>query len=318
MALTTFDFEKPIVDIESEIEEINQANLKKDEKNKKIKELEKKLAEKKKEVYENLSPWQRIQIARHLQRPHMLDYINMIFTDFVEIHGDRNFSDDPAMICGFANLDGEPVCVLGQQKGKDTTENLKRNFGMAHPEGYRKAMRIMKIAEKFNIPILCFVDTPGAYPGIGAEERGQGEAIARNIRDMSLIKVPIIITIIGEGASGGALGIGYGDKILMLENAWYCVISPEGCASILWRDRAKAPLTAEVLKLTAPDLLSQKIIDEIIPEPIGGAHYDPKKAAEFVKKSIEKNLSHLLKLKTETLLDKRYEKYRNMGVFEEV
>lgn len=317
MVLTMYDFEKPIVEIEQRIEEIKNLPKDKDGEDKKhlLLELEEELLQKKKEIYENLTAWQRVQIARHIERPHFLDYVKMLFTDFIELHGDRYFSDDPAIVTGFAQFDDMAVCLIGQQKGKDTKENLKRNFGMAHPEGYRKAMRVMRIAEKFSLPILVFVDTPGAYPGIGAEERGQAEAIARNIRDMSAVKVPILIIIIGEGASGGALGIGCGDKILMMENAWYCVISPEGCASILWRDRAMAPQSSEALKLTANDLIKLGVIDDIIPEPLGGAHRDPQIAANNVKEYIKKYLPALMAKKTATLLKERYEKYRSMGKF---
>ena len=316
MAIATFDFEKPIVELERKIEELATQEREGEQGiSKKIKVLEQKLEKTKKKIYSNLSPWQRVQLARHMARPHSLDYIRAIFNNWTEVHGDRGFGDDLAIITGFGELEGKPVTIIGQQKGKDTKENLIRNFGMMHPEGYRKAMRIMRLGEKFQLPILIFIDTPGAYPGIGAEERGQAEAIARNIRDMFTLSVPIVIVIIGEGASGGALGIGVGDTILMLENAWYCVISPEGCASILWRDRNMAAKSAEALKLSAPDLLKLGVIDEIIPEPLGGAHRDPQITFETIKQAIQKHLNLLLPLSSDSLLKERSEKYRQMGVY---
>jgi len=317
MAIATFDFEKPIVELENKIEELEKSPLVPTvEVQKEINELKEKLAKIRGEIYSNLTPWQRVQIARHINRPHSYDYITAFIEGFVELHGDRFFGDDPAVIGGIGSFSGQPVAVIGQQKGKDTKENLARNFGMSHPEGYRKALRVMKMADKFNIPILILIDTPGAYPGIGAEERGQAEAIAKNIREMSTLQVPILIVIIGEGASGGALGIGLGDIILMLENAWYCVISPEGCASILYRDKNLAPKAAETLKLSAPDLLGLKVIDEIVKEPLGGAHRDHQKTFEYVKEAIERNLKKLLSMDTETLLKTRFDKYRKMGAFE--
>jgi len=313
MALATYDFEKPIVEMEREIEDLSS---RKEEPGiaRKIKALEQKLEKTRIEIYANLTPWQRVQLARHMARPHSLDYIKAIFANFTEVHGDRGFADDLALVTGFGMFEDQPVTIMGQQKGKDTKENLARNFGMMHPEGYRKAMRVMRTGEKFHLPIIIFIDTPGAYPGIGAEERGQAEAIARNIRDMFTITVPIIIIIIGEGASGGALGIGVGDVTLMLENAWYCVISPEGCASILWRDRAMAARSAEALKLTAPDLLKLGVIDEIVPEPLGGAHRDPKTIFETVRQVIHQHLFALMKIPPDTLLQSRSGKYRKMGV----
>jgi acetyl-CoA carboxylase carboxyl transferase subunit alpha len=314
MALATFNFEKPIVELEKQLEELkakeSEAGVPP-----RIAALEKKLLKTRKKLYAGLSPWQRVQLARHMKRPHSLDYINAIFTHWTEVHGDRGFADDSAVVTGFAHFGDQPVAVIGQQKGKDTKENLARNFGMMHPEGYRKAMRVMRMAEKFNLPIIILIDTPGAYPGIGAEERGQAEAIARNIRDMFTITVPIIIIVIGEGASGGALGIGIGDVVLMLENAWYCVISPEGCASILWRDRAMAERSAEALKLTAPDLLKFKIVDEAIPEPLGGAHRGPEETFENVRIYIQKYLDKFMKLPKEELLELRALKFRNLGEF---
>lgn len=315
MALATYDFEKPILELEKQLEDMKSGKEKPDPD--KIRDLEKKIEQTKKRVYKNLTPWQRVQLARHMERPHSLDYIKALVEDWTEVHGDRGFSDDSAVVTGYGRFDGHPVSVVGQQKGKDTKENLARNFGMMHPEGYRKAMRVMKTSEKFGLPILIFIDTPGAFPGIGAEERGQAEAIARNIRDMFTITVPIIIVIIGEGASGGALGIGVGDATLMLENAWYCVISPEGCASILWRDRAMAPRSAEALKLTAPDLLELGVIDEIVSEPLGGAHRIPEEAYEYVQKAISKRLKSLLSMDKEKMLEERCNKYRKMGVYME-
>ncbi|MCX7049648.1 MAG: acetyl-CoA carboxylase carboxyltransferase subunit alpha [Candidatus Sumerlaeota bacterium] len=280
-----------------------------------IDRLKRKMNKTRKEIYANLTPWQRVQIARHLDRPHSLDYISMIFSEWNEVHGDRLFSDDPAMVTGYAFLDGQPVAIIGQQKGANTRENVQRNFGMSHPEGYRKALRIMKVANKFHRPIIIFVDTPGAYPGIGSEERGVAEAIARNMKEMFAIEVPIIICVIGEGASGGAIGIGVGDTILMMENAWYTVISPEGCASILWRDAKFAPQSAEALKLTAKDLLGLEVIDDIIPEPEGGAHQNRQQAADNVKAALLRHLKHLRKIPTDELLKGRFQKFRKMGKF---
>lgn len=312
------DFEKPVIELERKIEELKK--LSSDEKmnlSGEIKKLEDKLEKLKKDIYENLTPWQRVQIARYPKRPFTLDYINTIMSDFVELHGDRNFGDDKAIITGFTKIDETKICVIGHQKGKDTKENLERNFGSAHPEGYRKAIRMMKLAEKFKLPIVCFIDTPGAYPGVGAEERGQAGAIAYNLREMSTLEVPIIVIVIGEGGSGGALGIGVGDRICVLENSYYSVISPEGCASILWRERSKAPEAAEVLKLTASDLYELGIIDDVIKEPLGGAHRDPEMTANNIKKKIIKSLSELEKLSKKELLEARYEKFRKIGIFEE-
>ncbi len=261
--------------------------------------------------------WKRVQLARHPQRPFALDYIEKIFTGFTEIHGDRAFGDDHATITGFAYLDEQPVVVVAQQKGRDTKENIKRNFGMPHPEGYRKAMRVMKMAEKFKKPVIAFIDTPGAYPGLGAEERGQAEAIARNLLEMAKLRTPVIAVVIGEGGSGGALGIGVANKVLMMENSIYSVISPEGCAAILWNDREMIQQASDVLRLTAEDLLSFKIIDEIVPEPEGGAHLDHDRAAQNLKKALEKTLKPLLALSPTALEAQRYEKFRAMGVFQE-
>ncbi|MEI6832140.1 MAG: acetyl-CoA carboxylase carboxyltransferase subunit alpha, partial [Candidatus Omnitrophota bacterium] len=278
------DFEKPIIELEKKIQELRAFILdKKIDLSSEVKKLEDKLEHLRKDVYSNLTPWQKVQLARHPLRPYTLDYINMIMTDFVELHGDRLFSDDKAMICGLAKLDKNKVMVIGHQKGRDTKENLKRNFGCAHPEGYRKALRVMQLAEEFQLPVVIFIDTPGAYPGIGAEERGQSHAIALNLREMICISVPIIAIVIGEGGSGGALGVGIADRVAVLENSYYSVISPEGCAAILWKDGAKAPQAAEVLKLTGADLLKMGLIDEVIPEPLGGAHRDAQKIAQNVK-----------------------------------
>ena len=310
------DFEKPILELERKIEELKKFTSSENiDLSSEIKKLEDKLDKVKREVFEGLTPWQRVQIARHPKRPYTFDYINLIMTDFAEIHGDRFFGDDKALVCGLAKIDGQKVVVMGHQKGRDTKENLMRNFGSAHPEGYRKAMRIMKLGEKFKLPIIVFIDTPGAYPGIGAEERGQAEAIAYNLMEMARVKVPIICFIIGEGGSGGALGIGVGDRICVLENAYYSVISPEGCAAILWKDRARAPDAAKALKLTAQDLLDLGLIDEIVREPLGGAHRDPAKTASAIKESIKKHLKELSALAPAALIEARYEKYRKIGAF---
>ncbi|MCB4792326.1 MAG: acetyl-CoA carboxylase carboxyltransferase subunit alpha [Elusimicrobia bacterium] len=311
--ISVLEFEKPIIEIENKLESLRTAG----ESSEEIKFLEKECEELKTKVYSSLTPWQRVQLARHTKRPYTLDYINAIFTDFIELHGDRNFSDDKAIICGLALLDGQPVAVIGQQKGRNLQENMERNFAMVHPEGYRKALKVMKFAEKFNRPIITFIDTPGAYPGIGAEERGQSEAIARNLREMSALAVPVISVIIGEGGSGGALGIGVANKILMLENAYYSVISPEGCAAILFHDAAKAPDAAEALKITATDLFKLGVVDEIIQEPVGGAHKDPVVTSNNVKKALIKYLDELKKLLPDELSEDRYNKFRALGIFEE-
>ncbi|MFA5177594.1 MAG: acetyl-CoA carboxylase carboxyltransferase subunit alpha [Candidatus Omnitrophota bacterium] len=308
------DFEKPIFELEKKIQELRHfISDKRIDLSSEVKRLEDKLEHLKKDTYTNLSAWQRVQLARHPQRPYTLDYINLIMSDFIELHGDRLFSDDKAIVCGLAKLDKQKVAVIGHQKGRDTKENLKRNFGCAHPEGYRKALRVMQLAEEFNLPVVIFIDTPGAYPGIGAEERGQSQAIALNLREMASIATPIISVVIGEGGSGGALGVGVADRICVLENSYYSVISPEGCAAILWKDGAKAPLAAEVLKLTGEDLLKLKIIDEIIPEPLGGAHRDPQKTAANLKASVTQNVKELKSLNKEELLNLRYAKFRSMG-----
>ena len=283
-----------------------------------VKELEGKIIKKKKEIYSNLTPWQRVQVSRHPERPYTQRYINAVTGgDFIELHGDRNFKDDKAMIGGFGTVDGETVMFIGQQKGINTKLRQYRNFGMANPEGYRKALRLMRLAEKFNKPIVSFLDTPGAACGIEAEERGQGEAIARNIYEMFGLKVPVVIIVIGEGASGGALGIGVGDRILMLENTWYSVISPESCSSILWRSWEHKQKAAEALKLTPEDMFNNELIDKIIKEPLGGAHTNPAEIYESVKQEIKKNITELKKIDPEERIEKRMQKYINMGVYNE-
>ncbi|MCD6124923.1 acetyl-CoA carboxylase carboxyltransferase subunit alpha [bacterium] len=315
----SLDFERPIIELQKKIEEMKSISSREGVNlDNEIKSLELKLNKLKAEIYSKLTRWQRVMVARHPKRPYTLDYLERIAVNFIELHGDRNFRDDPAVVTGFATIGSYKVVVIGQQKGHDASENIKRNFGMMHPEGYRKALRIMKLGEKFSLPVVIFIDTPGAYPGIGAEERGQAEAIARNIREMARLRTPIVIVIIGEGASGGALGIGVGDVILMLENAWYSVISPEGCAAILFRDAKAAPQSAETLKVTAPDLLELGVIDEIIPEPPGGAHSDYDAIAQVVKSAILKWLDKLTKIPPEELVKRRIAKYRKMGVYEEV
>ncbi|MCL2485170.1 MAG: acetyl-CoA carboxylase carboxyltransferase subunit alpha [Endomicrobia bacterium] len=314
---TSFDFEQPIIDINKKIENLKSSSEKENvDLSQQIEKLEKKKDELRQQIYGSLTPWQRIQIARHPSRPYSADYINFIFEDFTELHGDRVFGDDQALLCGIASINGSPVAVIGHQKGRTLQENMDRNFGMAHPEGYRKAMRVMKLAEKFNRPIITFIDTSGAYPGIAAEERGQAEAIARNLRDMSDLKVPVLSIVIGEGGSGGALGIGVSNKVLMLENSYYSVISPEGCAAILFRDGSKAKEAAEAMKITAKDLLGLKVIDEIIKEPLGGAHLDPEKTAENIKAVLAKYLSEYGAMSEKEIVEDRYLKFRNMGVFE--
>jgi acetyl-CoA carboxylase carboxyl transferase subunit alpha len=308
------EFEKPIVELERKIAEMKEfASDENVELSREIESLEQKLDRLADEIYSKLTRWEKVQLARHPRRPYSMDYINTLCKGFIEVHGDRGFADDKAVVCGFGQFNSRKVALVGQQKARDTKGKLLRNFGMMHPEGYRKALRVMRLAEKFELPILIFIDTPGAYPGIGAEERGQAEAIARNIREMFRIKVPIIISIIGEGASGGALGIGVGDVVLMLENAWYSVISPEGCAAILWRDQAKAPEAAEALKLTAQDMLELEVIDKIIPEPRGGAHRNPQGVYDLLGKEIHAQLEYFDSLSKEQLLEQRTQKFRRMG-----
>jgi acetyl-CoA carboxylase carboxyl transferase subunit alpha len=314
MGKTILDFEKPIFELEEKLEEMKESsgnlNIEKD-----ILRLEIKVSQLKQELYKNLTRWQRVQLARHPDRPFTLDYINLMTENFVELHGDRHYADDKAIVGGFAMLGKFKVMIIGQQKGRDTKTNLYRNFGMANPEGYRKALRLMKLAEKFNKPVITMLDTPGAYPGLEAEERGQAEAIAKNLFEMSRLRIPVIVVIIGEGASGGALGIGVGNRILMLENCWYSVISPESCSSILWRSWDYKEQAAEALKLTAPDLLKQKIIDRIIEEPLGGAHKDHQKAAENLKTALLEELEILVKMKPEKLVESRLEKFGSMGEY---
>jgi len=310
------DFEKPIVELEKKIEEMKdyEDNL---DIREEIEKLEEKVITLKKNVFKNLTRWQRVQLARHPERPYTLDYIYLMTNDFIELHGDRAYRDDKAIVGGFAKIDEHKVMIIGQQKGRDTKSNVFRNFGMANPEGYRKALRLMKLAEKFNKPVITLIDTPGAYPGLEAEQNGQAEAIARNLLEMSRLNVPIIVVIIGEGASGGALGIGVGDRVLMLENTWYSVISPESCSSILWRSWDYKEQAAEALKLTAEDLLEQNIIDRIVPEPLGGAHKDHKLIAVTLKEVLKEELDNLIKIKPEKLLNNRIEKFGKMGAFAE-
>ena len=310
------EFEKPIVEIKKKIGDLKALSAEgKINADAEIKTLEAKMEVFKQDIYNNLSSWQTVQIMRHLGRPKMLDYIRLMCTDFQELHGDRQFKDDKAMVGGMARIDGIPVMLIGLQKGKDTKENLLRNFGMAQPEGYRKALRLMKTAEKFNVPIITFVDTSGAYPGLEGEERGVAEAIARNLHEMARIKVPIIVCVIGEGGSGGALAVGVGDRILMLKYATYSVISFEGAATILWKDSTKAADAARALKPTANDLLQIKVIDEIVEEPMEGAHRDYETTAANLKAAILKNLKELMETPADKLLDDRYNKFRNMGFF---
>lgn len=315
--IAALDFEKPIVELEKKIAELRalsadgNLNLQSE-----VKKLESRLEHLRRETYLHLTPWQRVQIARHPKRPYTLDYIQMIFSDFVEFHGDRTFADDKALVGGFAKFEGQTFLALGHQKGRDAKENIMRNFGSAHPEGYRKALRLMKMAEKFHVPIAVFVDTPGAYPGVGAEERGQAYSIAFNIREMARVRVPIIVFVIGEGGSGGALGIGVGDRVLVLENAYYSVISPEGCAAILWKDRTKAPEAAAALKLTAKDLHEMGLIDEVVKEPLGGAHQNPENAAEAIRTALKKHWKELAGSDPAELIERRYEKFRKIGFFE--
>jgi acetyl-CoA carboxylase carboxyl transferase subunit alpha len=311
------EFEKPIAELEREVEKLRAKSASQDiDMSGDIASMESKLAETRQRIYENLTPWQRVQIARHTQRPFMLDYIAHAFTDFCELHGDRRIGDDHAMPGGFARIGGRRVVVIGHQKGRNTKDNLMRNFGSAHPEGYRKAMRLMKLAEKFGLPVVTLIDTPGAYPGIGAEERNIAEAIGYNLREMMLLKVPVIAIVIGEGGSGGALGIGLADRVLMLENAYYSVISPEGCAAILWKHRKHAPEAAEAMKLAAPDLLKLGLVDGVIAEPVGGAHHDHAATSAALRDAILAQLDELGKLSTGELLDARYAKFRAFGDWE--
>ena len=308
------EFEKPVAELEREIDKLRAKSSSQDiDMSEEISKMEAKLAETRASIYDNLTPWQRVQIARHTNRPFMLDYLSHCFEDFCELHGDRHIGDDASMPGGFATLNGQRVMVIGHQKGRDTKENLKRNFGSAHPEGYRKAIRLMRMAEKFGVPIITLIDTPGAFPGIGAEERNIAEAIAYNLREMMTLKVPVVAVVLGEGGSGGALGIGVADRVLMLENAYYSVISPEGCAAILWKHRKHAPDAAEAMKLVAPDLKKLELIDDVIEEPTGGAHHDHQATADSLAKVVGKHLEELSKLSEQDLLDQRYVKFRKFG-----
>lgn len=314
----TLDFEKPLVALQEQLLQLKKLS----EDNgvpmeNEIAAIELRIKETKEKIYANLTSWQKIKIARHPQRPYALDYISYIFRDFQELHGDRRFGDDQALIGGIAYLDCQPVMILAQQKGRDLKENIRRNFGSPNPEGYRKALRLMQMAEKFSLPVISFIDTPGAYPGIGAEERHIAEAIAVNLREMSVLKVPVIAVVIGEGGSGGALGIGVADRVYVLENAYYSVISPEGCAAILWKDRTKVAEAANALKLSASDLKVLNVIDGIINEPLGGAHMDPSVCAQSIREMLKKELDVLLALNADELLKQRYNKYRTIGIFEE-
>ena len=314
------DFEKPIYELQQKLDELKQHPEKHSMAvsfEEEIAQIEIKIVETSKQIYSNLTAWQRVQLARHTQRPFSLDYLKSTFTDFQELHGDRLFADDQAVVGGFARLAGHKVMVIGTQKGRDTKEKIKRNFGSAHPEGYRKALRLMKMADKFSLPIISLIDTAGAYPGIGAEERHIAEAIAVNLREMMLLTVPSIAVVIGEGGSGGALGIGVADRVLIMENAYYSVISPEGCASILWKDRTAASKAAEALKITARDLLELKLVDEVIPEPLGGAHKDKATTAATLHDYLLRNLLELQKIPTENLLKARYDRFRAHGHFQE-
>jgi acetyl-CoA carboxylase carboxyl transferase subunit alpha len=313
------EFEKPIAELEKKIEELtlftSNGGIDLEEE---ILKLQKKSDQLLAEIYSKLSPWQKVQISRHANRPYTLDYIEAMLTDFVEMHGDRGFADDPAIVSGMARLDGMPVVVIGHQKGRTTKDRVFRNFGQPNPEGYRKALRLMQFAEKFNRPLITFIDTQGAYPGIGAEERGQGESIARNLYIMSMLKVPIVTVVIGEGGSGGALALGVADRVMMLEHATYSVISPEGCAAILWNNGAKASEAAELLKLTAQDLFQMRVIDEVVEEPIGGAHRDPRRAAELLKEAFIRNLGEVKNIEPLDLVKLRYEKFRKLGMFDQL
>jgi acetyl-CoA carboxylase carboxyl transferase subunit alpha len=317
-SLYTLDFEKPLQELERQIEELKRLGTERDiVVDDELLSLERKLDDLRREIYDSLTPIQRVQVARHPRRPYTLDYLSTIFTDFIELHGDRQFMDDPAIVGGWARLDGDTVMVIGHQKGRDAKENLKRNFGMPHPEGYRKALRQMQLAAKFGVPVITLIDTMGAFPGLGAEERGQSEALARNILEMSALPVPIISVVIGEGGSGGALALGVADRLLMLENSVYSVITPEGCAAILWKDATQRARAAEALKLTAEDLLRLKVADEIIPEAMGAAHLDPDTTGEALRAALIRQLAELRKIRPERLIRRRAEKYAAIGAYSE-
>jgi len=312
------DFEKPILELQRRLQELKSHSDKHDiDFDSEVESMELKIRETRREIYENLTAWQRVQIARHVQRPFALDYIARCFTEWIELHGDRVFGDDKAMPCGLAKLGAQRCVVIAQQKGRDTKENVKRNFGCAYPEGYRKALRLMRLGEKFKLPVISLIDTPGAYPGIGSEERHIAEAIAVNLREMMTLRVPIIATVIGEGGSGGALGIGVADRVLILENAYYSVISPEACSAILWKDRKHAPEAAEALKLTSHDLIRLGVVDEIVPEPEGGAHRDHDLAAANLGAALRRNLKRALETPIDDLLKERHAKFRKLGNFAE-
>jgi acetyl-CoA carboxylase carboxyl transferase subunit alpha len=314
----TLDFEKPLQELERQIEDLNRLGEERQiDVSEEARLLQVRLNTLRAEIYSSLTPIQRVQVARHPRRPYTLDYLSTIFTDFVELHGDRLYRDDPAIVGGWARLAGLSVMVIGHQKGRDTKENLKRNFGMAHPEGYRKALRLMKLAAKFSAPVITLIDTPGAYPGLGAEERGQAEALARNILEMAALPTACIAVVIGEGGSGGALALGVADRVLMLENSVYSVITPEGCAAILWKDASQRERAADALKLTAPDLLRYKLIDEIIPEPMGGAHVDPDATGEALREALIRHVTELRRVRPEKLVRRRADKYAAMGAFSE-
>ena len=318
MAEVILEFEKPIAELEKKVQEWQKLglsnNLNVDDE---LKMLMDKLEATKRDIYDKLTPWQRVQLARHPQRPYTLDYINELCSDFLEFHGDRRYKDDAAIVGGFARIDGEAVMIIGTQKGRDTKENVRRNFGCPHPEGYRKALRLMKVAERAGVPIVTFIDTPGAFPGVASEERHIGEAIAVNLREMFDLAVPVVCVVIGEGGSGGALGIGVGNRVLIMENAYYSVITPEGCAAILWNDRSYSAKAAESLRLCARDLVEMKIVDDVVPEPLGGAHRDYSGAAINLKKMIRKHLNQLKKMSIEELKEQRYQKFRQIGFFSE-
>jgi len=316
MKTLPLEFEKPIAELEKKLDDLKRHSRTQDINfDPEVRRMQAKIEEMKRDVYSRLNAWQRVLIARHPQRPFMLDYITLAFSDFIELHGDRLFSDDKAMPCGLAKIDGIRCVVIGHQKGRDLKENLKRNFGSAHPEGYRKALRLMRLGEKFNLPVVALVDTPGAYPGVEAEERHISEAIAVNLREMMMLKVPIVSVIIGEGGSGGALGIAVADRLLMLENSYYSVISPEGCAAILWKNRSHAQEAAEAMKLTAKDLQKLNLIDDVIPEPLGGAHRNHEATAAALKTAVVRHLRELLAKPLEQILDERYRKFRQIGAF---
>jgi acetyl-CoA carboxylase carboxyl transferase subunit alpha len=314
----TLEFEKPLRDLSRQLDELRQQSVETNvDMAKEARSIEKKIEATQKEIYSNMTPWQKVMMARHPKRPYALDYVSLICTGFQELHGDRQYNDDRALVGGTAFFDGRAVMIVAQQKGREAKERIIRNFGMPQPEGYRKALRIMKMAEKFHLPVLSFIDTPGAFPGVGSEERHVSEAIAVNLREMAMLKTPTISVVVGEGGSGGALGIGVTDRVLMFENSYYSVITPEGCAAILWKDGAAAPKAAAALKVVATDLEKLGAIDEVIPEPLGGAHNDPPQAAAALKYAIQKHLNDLRALDTDTLLETRYERYRHIGAYSE-